>query len=434
MGGKIVRGHESIELEVQSRWFAGEFGRDFVGTDGERVRIVQFGVWNRTAGPDFVDAAFELQGCGVVRGAIEIDMDVRDWEGHGHSQNLEYNGVILHIFLARGPRRMFTRTSDHRLVTQVHLLAESKGGKTIVPIARAGRCARLLERMSLPALQREMKEAARIRFRNKATQLQRIAELHGEGEALFQGIAAAMGYPGNQLPFRLLAQRLTLKRLMEVPEDAEALLFGLAGFLPGPNLSEYLASARRYGRELWEHWWRYRASHASLVLPARVWRFGAQRPANHPMRRLGAFAQLLKQWRSFARLAAAHRWMQVRRLVIGLEHPFWSHHYTFLSVGMESSLALLGPERFNELLVNVLLPFSGDWEFLLSMKAPDRNRRSRIAAARVLGNRADALSLLGQAVYQQGVLQLYEDFCSRDASDCSNCPFPEQAQGRLISE
>ncbi|MCB1062361.1 MAG: hypothetical protein KDN20_05485, partial [Verrucomicrobiae bacterium] len=35
------------ELEVQARWFAGEFGRQFVSPDGESVEIVQFGHWNR---------------------------------------------------------------------------------------------------------------------------------------------------------------------------------------------------------------------------------------------------------------------------------------------------------------------------------------------------------------------------------------------------
>jgi hypothetical protein len=27
---------------------------------------------------------------------------------------------------------------------------------------------------------------------------------------------------------------------------------------------------------------------------------------------------------------------------------------------------------------------------------------------------------------QQGLLQVYEDFCLRDASDCARCRFPEQ--------
>ena len=45
------------ELELQARWFAGDFGKEFVSTTGDQIEIVQFGVWNRAAGSDFRDAA-----------------------------------------------------------------------------------------------------------------------------------------------------------------------------------------------------------------------------------------------------------------------------------------------------------------------------------------------------------------------------------------
>lgn len=208
MGGIIGARRRPGELEVQARWFAGEFGREFEGTSGERIRVVQFGVWNRSAGPDFADAAVALDGVGIFRGAIEIDMDVRDWEAHGHSQNREYDGVVLHVFFKRGLRRLFTRTNSHRLVPQVHLIEGRQGGSGVAPMAHPGRCARLLEKMNLDALHLELRDAAALRFRRRTCHLQRVAEVHGEEEALFQGVAAAMGYPGNQLPFRLLAQRL----------------------------------------------------------------------------------------------------------------------------------------------------------------------------------------------------------------------------------
>ncbi|PYI74706.1 MAG: hypothetical protein DMF04_12200, partial [Verrucomicrobia bacterium] len=45
------------EFELQARWFAGEFGRDFKTATGEPIEVIQFGFWNREAGPDFQDAA-----------------------------------------------------------------------------------------------------------------------------------------------------------------------------------------------------------------------------------------------------------------------------------------------------------------------------------------------------------------------------------------
>ena len=53
---------ELTELELQAHWFAGDFGREFTHDAGEAVRVVQFGVWNREAGPDFAEAAVSLDG------------------------------------------------------------------------------------------------------------------------------------------------------------------------------------------------------------------------------------------------------------------------------------------------------------------------------------------------------------------------------------
>ena len=32
------------ELELQARWFAGDFGKEFVSTNGDQIEIIQFGV------------------------------------------------------------------------------------------------------------------------------------------------------------------------------------------------------------------------------------------------------------------------------------------------------------------------------------------------------------------------------------------------------
>ena len=107
----IVR-EESLplsELELQSLWFDGAFGRHFVSTSGVPVEIVQFGHWNHSAGPDFVDTAVRV-GDELCTGAIELDSDVRDWEHHGHGENADYNKVVLHLFFGMGPATFFTRT------------------------------------------------------------------------------------------------------------------------------------------------------------------------------------------------------------------------------------------------------------------------------------------------------------------------------------
>jgi hypothetical protein len=38
------------------------------------------------------------------------------------------------------------------------------------------------------------------------------------------------------------------------------------------------------------------------------------------------------------------------------------------------------------------------------------------------------VQLMKTIAHQQGLLQIYEDFCLQDNSDCAQCPFPEQMQ------
>src|SRR5690348_17745831 len=82
------------ELELHARWFAGEFGRSFVSTGGDQIEIVQFGTWNREAGPDFSDAAISVNGGKPVRGSVEIDLVDRNWDLHGHATNPAFEDTV----------------------------------------------------------------------------------------------------------------------------------------------------------------------------------------------------------------------------------------------------------------------------------------------------------------------------------------------------
>src|SRR3954452_9123634 len=104
------------ELELQARWFAGEFGRSFVSTRGNHIEIVQFGTWNREAGPDFSDAAISVNGGAAIRGSIEIDLVDRNWELHGHASNPAFEETVLHVFVDKTEREYFTRTKSNRNV------------------------------------------------------------------------------------------------------------------------------------------------------------------------------------------------------------------------------------------------------------------------------------------------------------------------------
>src|ERR1700759_3410046 len=84
------------EIELQARWFAGEFGKQFVSTTGDKIEIVQFGTWNRESGPDFRDVVIRVGHADPLRGSVELDLADRSWETHGHAANPDFEDTVLH--------------------------------------------------------------------------------------------------------------------------------------------------------------------------------------------------------------------------------------------------------------------------------------------------------------------------------------------------
>jgi hypothetical protein len=419
------------ELELQAHWFAGDFGRSFVSVAGEKIEIVQFGVWNRAAGPDFSDASIRVNSR-LVRGSIEFDLANRNWETHGHATNPAFDETALHVFVDTGPREFFSRTSAHRNVPQVRVDPVTLPGLTNnLPLARPGRCHAPLRDLPDEKVTSILEAAAQFRLQRKAERLQRLADLHGVDEALFQEMAAALGYKQNKLAFTLLAQRWPLKTLRTAPHEIEAILFGLAGFLDAPDLRQFAETTRGYLRNLWDQWWSRRAELERLALPPRTWRLSGTRPLNHPQRRLAALGILAKSWPQFRRSLGKKDLAATSDFLGGLSHPFWDFHYTLRSAAAAKAMALIGATRIAEILANVVLPFrhrpaASAWPNYEKLPARLTNRRLETGAARLFGGDPRRGQFLRTVARQQGLLQIYEDFCLQDNSDCAQCPFPEQ--------
>ncbi len=420
------------ELELQARWFAGDFGRKFHSTSGATVEIVQFGFWNREAGPDFKDAAIRLDG-EVLRGPIEIDLLDRNWELHGHGSNSAFNETILHLFVERSSAEFFTRTRAHRSVAQVQLDlgALANVSSPAAALAHPGRCVAPLQNLEPARVESVLAAAAQFRLRKKAQRLQQRIDVHGRDEAIFQAIAEALGYKQNRLPLILLAQRLSLETLRKQADHGEALLFGVAGFLDALELAAGRNVTGSYLRALWDEWWKHRDRFQRLMLPAKLWKSSGTRPLNSPQRRLGALVALIAQWRDFSRLTRNGTTAEIVSFLVSLQHEFWSYHYTLAAPRSPAPMALIGPARAADILANVVLPLrlaNGEevWSDYKKLRAQLSNRALKIAATRLFATDPRQTSFLRRLAGQQGLLQIYEDFCLRDATDCAQCPFPEQ--------
>lgn len=425
------------EVELQALWFSGAMGRDFRTTDGKSVKIVQFGGWNRGTGPDFIHAAVEIDG-ELKRGPIELDPLASDWEAHGHSRNDAFRDVILHVVFGMDARRLYTRTVDHKEIPQV-VISESQLSDALarpqreVAIAHPGRCVAPLKHLSPSAVERLLAEASLHRGAAKARRWLRMAEAHGRDEALLQATAESLGYRANTFAMRQLTQRVSLSLLKTSGEAAESILFGTAGFLSAEQHELAPSDTKDYLRTLWDTWWKIRADHE--ISPERRirWQTHGQRPANHPHRRVGALAALIEAWPEYRKLAFA-RPFHVKPLLDflqGVEHEFWNHHYTLSSSHSTQKVGLIGKSQGLELVANYLAPLAihengMSYKTFYKLRGSAVNEKVKRCSLRLFGSEKAAAPWIRRVCHHQALIQIYQDFCLEDASDCENCPFPEQ--------
>jgi hypothetical protein len=449
------------ELEVQALWFEQLYQPVLTTDDGRTVEIVQPGFWNHGGGPDFTRAVMRFSGAvnrrqatvvesvrqipatELTRGNVEVHLRPGDWNAHGHHADPTYDETILHVvWESQGKRPFFPATASFRHVPQVVLStqlvapwAELRALCTSIlqrplPGAMPGRCSPELAHLPADQIADILRTAGLFRLRQRAQRWYWRRRLTSPEQALFEALAEALGFHANQVPMRLVAQRLpwTLLRGQE-PSARLAHLFGLAGFLPNESVTRLRSESRAWLRELWEIWWKERGPLDYALLPRGQWRLAGLRPLNRPERRLAALAQIVPRIPQLLAALKARDGDEFSRALLAIRDPFWEKHATLTGTPMAAPCRLLGEERVRDILINVFWP-------MVSLEDPETAQRAlrtfpaasngaaRIASQRLLIS-ALTPKQTREALVQQGLLQIFRDYCQTDCSDCRDCTFPE---------
>lgn len=329
---------------------------DMVTTDGERVEVIDPGMLNRDAGPDFFNAKVRI-GNRLWCGNVEMHVRASDWHRHGHDSDSAYDTVVLHVVAVDDTR--ITRKSGGEIPQMVMRCApdfSERYNKIVNSPFRELPCAGTVAELPEIMLSDWLTALGFERLYAKADRIAQITEQYNGdvASALYITIARAMGFGTNAEPFEQLARATPLKIMYRYRDSLtrlEALLFGQAGLLEDTHGCEYAERLRSEYDFL-------RTKHSLTQSPNTMWKMSRMRPQNFPHRRISALAHLIYHGilYSYYDIIKATDIDSLRNLFRIYLEGFFSTHYNFTSEARTPSSTALSEASIDTLIINVAIP------------------------------------------------------------------------------
>ena len=322
--------------------------------DGRRVRVIDPGLHNNDAGPDFFNAKLMI-GEDMWCGNVEIHVKASDWYRHGHQNDRAYDSVVLHVV---GSDDMRISRSDGAEIAQMVMSCAPDFSVSYD---------RMVNNDDEPACRREIGSLAplyvtdwlsSLAYERLFQKVDRIGELYRRlngnwNEVIYVTLARALGFGTNAEPFERLALATPLHCLMKHRDSAEAVegtLFGQAGLLDDPaDRSHYV------GRMQQEY--AFMSGKFGLSRPMSLgWKLSRMRPQNFPHRRIATLATLVCQGFCVATEIFNVATVADARRLFDIELTgYWSRRYNFTAESAPSVRAL-SEASITLLIINVVAP------------------------------------------------------------------------------
>ena len=296
-------------------------------TTGQQVEVIDTGLANTDAGPDFFNAKLKLDGVLWI-GNIEIHERSSDWFKHGHHADTGYNSVILHI--ASEIDTEISRSNGER-IPQIQLIcpeAVRTNYKELLETDSYPPCYRIIPSLPPFTAHSWMTALQMERFEQKATLLnERLKRCQGNWEdAFFITLARNFGFGLNGDAFETWAHQLPFRAVDKHRNDLfqiEAIFFGQAGILEDSDGDGYYLRLKKEYIYL---------QHKFELIPMNtsLWRFLRLRPTNFPHIRIAQLACLYhRAYGLLSRIMETETLQGVRDILKGGTSEYWLTHYTF---------------------------------------------------------------------------------------------------------
>ena len=396
---------------------------DMTTNDGRRIRVLDPGLLNTDAGPDFFNAKVQIDGQTWV-GNIEIHVRATDWRRHGHDTDKAYDSVILHV-VAKDDAPVY-RSNGER-IPQLVLDVSPRFNESYDSLVNARNelpCAAHLAQVPHIVVTEWIEGLAFERLHTKTERLHNLlSQFHGSWEDVcYTTLARNLGFGINNDAFERLAQRAPL-RLLNKHSDSllqiEAFLFGQAGLL-----SDGIAGNDAYCRQLRSEY-DFLANKFSLThLEPEIWKTFRIRPQNFPFRRIAMLAQYVYGgFKLMSNLLSAPEEKAIRELFSVTLTGYWANHFSF-SKPVPTPSRALGERSIDIILINTVAPlFYAHGEttgnYALTDKAIDLLESLRPEKNSIVDTFTHAGIDCPDALSSQALIQLRRNYC--EARKCIYC-------------
>lgn len=393
-------------------------------TSGLSVEVIDPGLPNTDAGPDFFNAKLKIDGTLWV-GNVEIHTASSDWYRHGHDKDRAYDSVILHLCAQIDGE---VARSNGEPIPQMLLVCPDEVRTHYEELRQADVCppcysilpslSKLTVHSWLTALQSE-------RFEQKARMIgERLKRCNQHWEdVFFITLARNFGFGLNGDAFETWAGLVPYRAVDKHRDNllqVEAFFFGQAGLLEEEGGDAYYRQLQKEFRYLQHKF------ELPPVMDVTLWRFLRLRPDNFPHVRLAQLAYLYHKEQSlFSRMMEAPAPKEVKQLLSTRTSAYWEEHFNFSKPSPRREKAL-GEGSKELILINTVVPFLYAYGL---HKADDRlcDRATRFLEELKAENNqiirlwGGAGLLVRTAADSQALLQLRKEYC--DKKKCLYCRF-----------
>ena len=384
-------------------------------TDGRPVQVIDPGMQNTDAGPDFFNAKIKIDGT-LWAGSVEIHDKSSDWLLHHHETDKDYDGVILHITGVDDfqPVRTNGEPVPQMLLTVPENVLRSIDWllyrETALP------CLDHIARVDPLHIACWMEALLSERLERKTHDIFLLLDAYQSdwNEVFYITLTRNFGFGVNNDAFERLAKSLPLRCIQKQRSSysqIEAMLFGQAGMLTEENDDHYYRLLQREYDFL-------RHKFGLSPMEDFVFKNLRTRPANFPYLKVAQLAALWVQHDTlFSAILEAGSTGEIKKYFRIPPSGYWETHYHFRYASPRKEKTI-GENALNILLINTVVPML--FAYGLHNKQPEYCERATRLLESIPPEKNTIVSTFcnaGIAVHHAGdsqaLIQLKREYCEK---------------------